>query len=99
VRCLFWWTNWEGRPFEERVTLWRARSAEHAAKLAEAEAREHAETVDIEYLEFFQVCRLGENGEVRDGMVVFSRQRQSDLSPEDYLDVFYDSGREHRSSR
>lgn len=24
VRCVFQWKNWDGAPFEERITLWQA---------------------------------------------------------------------------
>ena len=33
VRCVFVWSGWEGKPFEERSTLWRARSLEPVAGL------------------------------------------------------------------
>ena len=23
VRCVFAWSGWEGKPYEERITLWR----------------------------------------------------------------------------
>jgi hypothetical protein len=89
VRCLFWWVQREDQPFEERVTLWRASSAERAVELAEQEAREYARIIGAEYLEFSQVYALGEAGEPRDGMVVFSLLRDSDLPPEDYVSAFF----------
>ncbi|MEO6082403.1 MAG: hypothetical protein ABIQ18_04785 [Umezawaea sp.] len=43
VRCVFQWSGHEGKPYEERITLWRARGLEHAVELAEAEAVAYAE--------------------------------------------------------
>jgi hypothetical protein len=94
VRCLFWWVDREDQPFEERITLWRATSPYRGVELAEQEAREYAQNIGSEYLDFSQVYGLGEGGNVRDGMVVFSLLRDSDLPPEDYIVAFFDTGRE-----
>ena len=40
VRCVFAWSGWEGKPFEERITLWHARSLSHAIELAEQSLRD-----------------------------------------------------------
>jgi len=50
VRCVFAWSGWEGKPFEERITLWHARSLSHAIELAEQEAGVYAEENGSEYL-------------------------------------------------
>jgi hypothetical protein len=94
VRCLFWWVDWEDRPFEERITLWQAISADHAVELAEQEAREYEHDSGIDYLEFSQVYSCGEGANVREGMVAFSLLRDSDLSPDLYIATFFNTGRE-----
>ncbi|HVH78008.1 MAG TPA: hypothetical protein VM782_01340, partial [Stellaceae bacterium] len=50
VRCVFAWSGWDGRPFEERITLWRARSLSHAVELAEQEASGYAKMNGLERL-------------------------------------------------
>jgi hypothetical protein len=94
VRCLFWWVDWEDQPFEERITLWQATSADHAVELAEREAREYGQDSGIEYLGFSQAYDCGEGGDVREGMVAFSLLRDSDLSPDDYVASFFSEGRD-----
>lgn len=95
VRCLFWWSGWAGRPFEERITLWQAASAGHATELAEQEAREYCvPDSGIEYLGFPQVYGCGAGGSAREGMVAFSLLRDSDLAPDGYIAAFFNTGRE-----
>ncbi|HUN37444.1 MAG TPA: hypothetical protein VMU95_36065 [Trebonia sp.] len=95
VRCLFRWPGWEGQPYEERITVWRASSLDHAIELAEREAREYAAGDGIEYLDFSQAYALDADGDIGAGAEVFSLLRDSDLSPGPYLDRFFDTGREH----
>jgi hypothetical protein len=94
VRCLFRWPGWEGWPYEERVTLWRASSLESAVGLAAAEAAQYAAESEerIEYLGVTQGYGPCEGDEVADGMVVFALVRASPLPPEEYLDAFFDTG-------
>jgi hypothetical protein len=99
VRCLFRWQGWEGRPYEERITLWRARSLDHAIELAESEAGEYADGVDIEFLGFSQAYKPDADSGVVAGLEVFSLLRDSGLPPEDYIDHFYDTGREHEGGK
>ena len=105
VRCVFRAT--ENRPwrpvdlrrgesaYEERITLWRAASFEEAVERAEAEAREYAAGIvddSIEYVGFAQAFHLF--GEPNDGEEIFSLIRVSDLDSDDYIDRFFDTGRE-----
>lgn len=95
VRCVFRWKDWEGEPFEERITLWRARSLEHAIGLAEAEAVSYADANGVEHIEFSQAYALADDSDIGDGAEIFSLIRDSELSPEDYIDTFFATGGEH----
>lgn len=97
VRCLF---RWQSRPdqrlaylYEERITLWSAGSLDEAIALAEQEASEYADA-DIEYLGFAQAYALVEPLPGH-GVEVFSLLRDSDLAPEPYIDMFFNTGAEH----
>ena len=82
--------------YEERITLWRARSADHAIELAEREATEYAALMDPgdEYVGLAQSYELAD--EPVHGSEVFSLLRESDLEHEAYLDTFFDTGRERQ---
>jgi hypothetical protein len=99
VRCVFAWSGWEGKPFEERITLWHARSLDHAIELAEQEAEEYAEEIGSEYLHLSQAYAITEGSEIGSGTEVFSLLRDSELAPDDYLDSFFETGREHIQGR
>ncbi|HTU74021.1 MAG TPA: hypothetical protein VMG38_10940 [Trebonia sp.] len=96
VRCLFRWQGWAGRPYEERITLWRARSLDDAIELAEGEAGEYADGENIEFLGFSQAYALSAESGIGAGTEVFSLLRDSDLPPRDYLDGFFGTGTEHQ---
>ena len=102
VRCIFtvdWPPEAIGETYEERITIWRARSAEEAIARAQAEALEYAAAIDESPSTYFglaQCYRLAD--ELADGAEVFSLMRDSKLEPEEYLDTFFDSGHErHRN--
>ena len=95
VRCVFAWSNWEGKPFEERITLWRARSLDHAIELAEQEAQEYAGENNLEDLHFSQAFAIAQGSEIGSGTEVFSLLRDSALAPDEYLDTFFSTGGEH----
>jgi hypothetical protein len=83
--------------YEERITLWRAPSADEAIELAEAEAIEYGEALgDAEYTGFAQSFNLFVGDTVGHGDEVFSLMRDSELDTEDYLDAFFDTGTEHQ---
>jgi hypothetical protein len=95
VRCVFAWSGWEGRPYEERITLWRARSLDHAIEQAEQEAEAYAADIGSEYLHLSQAYAITEGSEIGSGTEVFSLLRDSDLAPDDYLSAFFSTGGEH----
>src|SRR3984885_11929356 len=95
VRGVFAWSGWEGKPFEERITLWRARSLDHAIELAEQEAGGYAAENGFEYLHLSQAYAITEGSEIGSGTEVFSLLRDSDMAPDDYLNSFFSTCREH----
>ena len=83
--------------YEERITLWKAQSAEEAIARAEAEAEAYASGLGHwSYLGLAQSFNLFD--EPKDGAEVFSLIRDSTLEPDDYLDAFFDTGGEHENS-
>jgi len=98
VRCVFRLDD--GGPtstYEERITLWRAPSADEAIEMAEAEAVGYAEALEhAEYTGFAQSFNLFVGDAVGHGDEVFSLMRDSELDTEDYLDAFFDTGAEHQ---
>lgn len=95
VRCVFRWNQRETRPYEERITLWRAKSLDEAVGLGEDDAREYAENLGATYLGFAQAYAIGET-ELEPGAEAFSLLRDSSLQSEEYLDRYFDSGGEHQ---
>lgn len=101
VRCIFavgWPPEAAGSTYEERITLWRASSADDAIARAETEALGYAATISESpstYLGLAQSYHLLE--EPADGAEVFSLMRTSDLDPPHYLDAFFDTGDERQS--
>jgi hypothetical protein len=95
VRCVFRWTGHGERPYEERITLWRAAGLDAAVARAEAEAREYAENTGVTYLGFAQGYATGEE-DLRSGSEAFSLLRDSSLAPDEYLDRHFDTGEEHQ---
>ena len=81
--------------YEERITLWRAASAEEAIALAEAEAQGNADILEGESLGLAQAYRLADKP--KHGAEVFSLIRRSVLDPESYLTAFFDTGEEYQT--
>ena len=100
VRCVFasgWPPDQRTPVYEERITLWRAPSAEVAIERAEAEARKYAGTIEDSsdtYLGLAQSYRLVDSP--ADGAEVFSLMRSSALDPDEYLGTFFDTGTERQ---
>ena len=102
VRCIFrhrYLEELEGAEaivYEERVTLWRARSIDHAIEQAEEEAARYAAVMESgdEYLGLAQAYELAD--EPGHGAEVFSLLRESQLDHETYLDTFFDTGTERQ---
>lgn len=103
VRCVFR-NGWPepapddppGHDYEERITLWRASSAEEAIANAEAEAEIYASTIyeaPSEFLGLAQSYELFDSPDV-DGAEAFSLIRHSVLNPDDYLTAFFNTGDE-----
>lgn len=84
--------------FEERITLWRALSFEHALVLAEAESRDYAETLSAGDCGLYQAYDLGEEEQLTSGAEVFSLMRRSVEPAEVYLSRFFDTGAEIQKS-
>src|SRR5579885_754314 len=80
--------------YEERITLWRASSAEHAIERAKTDARQYAADIEVEYVGLAQSYRLAD--EPCDGAEVFSLCRKSALDTGPYLDAFFDTGGEYQ---
>ncbi len=102
VRCVFavgWPPEAIGETYEERITIWRASSAEEAVERAEAEALDYAGSIEESpstYMGLAQCYRLSD--QLSDGAEVFSLMRDSKLEPEEYLDTFFDVGTERQSA-
>jgi hypothetical protein len=80
--------------YEERITVWRARSPEEALERAAAEAGEYADFAGTTYLAGFGQAYHLADAPPRDGVEVFSLVRDSDLAPEPYVGRFFATGRE-----
>jgi hypothetical protein len=93
VRCVFRWSG--PSTYEERVTLWEADSLDDAIAKAESEARAYAERLNSEFLDIAQAYWIGADRPPA-GAEVFSLMRDSTLESDDYLDAFYDTGRERQ---
>ena len=93
VRCVF--RLLPGGTYEERVTLWRAGFADDAIAQAESEAGEYASTLNMEYVGFAESYELADDP-TASGAEVFSLMRDSDLSPDEYVSRFFDTGSERR---
>jgi hypothetical protein len=82
--------------FEERVVLFRATDLDDTIAQAESEAAEYCRvTSGMEYLGFVDAYYIGVET-IGHGTEVYSLMRDSNLSNKDYLDHFYDDGKERR---
>jgi hypothetical protein len=85
--------------YEERITIWRARSPERAAALASGQENRWYEHISNQRLVAHHgVVALGRHRPGH-GDVVFTAERPSDLDVEDYLDTHLDTGYEYQGSR
>ncbi|WOX21440.1 hypothetical protein [Streptomyces solicathayae] len=92
VRTFYRWLDWENRPYEERVVLFRAWSLEEAIEVAERESTEYARESGFEVLDMVQAYRISDaDEEVGAGTEVFSKLHALDLPANEFLDR-YDSG-------
>jgi len=97
AKCVFLHTEIESCPgqiYEERVILVRAENFDEAVSRAEVMAEEYAKDVEgCSYTRFVDVFHLYEEN-IGDGAEVYSLMRESDLSKDEYLNRFYDTGAE-----
>lgn len=101
VRCVF--IHKRSRrvtTYEERITIWRAKSADTAIRLAEREARAYARSlswdgVSCRHLGFAESYETSLR-RLTDGDEVFSLLRDSRMDSGRFLDRHFDTGREHR---
>jgi hypothetical protein len=92
VRCVFQSPAGDGYAYEERVTLWQAEGIDEAIALAETEAAAHEEAGGAEYTGMAQAYWL--LTPPSSGSPVFCLVRESELDSDEYLDQFFDTGRE-----
>jgi len=82
--------------YEERITLWRAESADEAIAAAEVEAARYVNDLGGDVLGFSQCYALATKPD--HGAEVFSLIRRSGLLPDAYLDRHFDTGTEHQTT-
>ena len=92
VRCIFRWST--KKAYEERVIVVRAKDLDDAIFKAEEEAADYANTLKVEYTGYANAF-LTDVSKISDGTEVYSLIRDSDLDVDDYLDKFFDTGKEH----
>lgn len=91
VRCVFRHRHLE--VYEERVTLWTARSLEEAIARAESDAAEYCADLDgVEYTDFAEAYAI--HGSPEEGAEVFSLMRGSGLPVGEYVRRFFATGEE-----
>ena len=80
--------------------MWLATSFDDAIAQAEVEARDY-EQDGITYVEFAQAYRTFIEVPVgfEEGQEVFSLLRESELEVDEYLDTFFDTGRERQGRK
>jgi hypothetical protein len=90
VRCII---EHGGGAYEERITLWETAAFDHAIELAEADAEAYAAGLGgSEYAGLAQVFALA--APPGHGAEVYSLVRDSELDTNEYIDAFFDTGRE-----
>ena len=97
AKCVFLHTEIEscpGQVYEERVILLKAENFNEAVSRAEVMAEAYAKDVGgCSYTGFVDVFHIYDEN-ISDGAEVYSLMRTSDLSKEEYLNRFYDTGTE-----
>jgi hypothetical protein len=97
VRLVFRVLNSADPLYEERITIWRAASFDHAISLAEVEAADYA-APDLGLFEYVGLAQAFKtfipNESPQSGDEVFSLMRGSELDAGEYLNRFFDTGTE-----
>ena len=99
VRCHFALNDDGPFDYEERITLWRADSAEEAIESAENEACRYADSLGYRYLNACSSYHLFDTGFAVEGKEIYSEMRQSKLNSDAYLDRYFFTGLENGSDR
>ena len=81
--------------YEERITLWWATSLDDAMVQAEEEGLVYCDELDGEWCGLVQAFLIGTEP-IESGSEVFSLMRNSDLGPDEYLDIHFDTGTERQ---
>jgi hypothetical protein len=80
--------------YEERVIVLKSNSFDDAISEAEKEAANYAaEGSGLKYLRYVNVFKLFDE-KIKDKTEVFSLMRESPLTPQEYIDEYYDTGNE-----
>ena len=79
--------------YEERVVLFFEHTFEAAIQKAELEGQAHATEMDKELLDLFSAFEIADDS-IGIACEVFSLIRNSDLTPNDYIDRMFDTGDE-----
>jgi hypothetical protein len=95
ARCLFQGAGPRAEQFEERITLWHARSPARVKALARAEGHDYANDLGLRLIGCFGIVQLlgPEHGH---GIELFAACRDSPVDVEDYLNRFLDTGQERQ---
>ena len=91
VRTVFLHTDFEETTYEERVTIHRAISLDAAIANGESCAAKY-ESEATRYLGYISAFEI--HDEIGEGSEVYSLMRKSQLSPDEYIDRFFDTGQE-----
>ena len=67
-----------------------------AVEKAEADAQEYAKDLTCEYINYADAFHIFDS--IGAAAEVFSLIRESDLEPDDYIDHFFDTGKENRGA-
>jgi len=96
VRLVYRHTNSATSRFEERIVIVQADDADSAIQKTEQLSREEYEDEGTVYTGYAMAFHVFDEAEdtLGEGVEVFSLVRNSDLSVDDYLDRFHDTGNE-----
>ena len=100
VRCVFSHpqhaSDAELNLYEERITLWKARSFKEACAMAEADALVYAAEANCIFIRSTDAFHLFEQ-DIRSGAEVWSTMRGSGMTPELYITTFCDTPRDRKT--
>ncbi|MEO8036900.1 MAG: DUF4288 domain-containing protein [Acidobacteriota bacterium] len=81
--------------FEERIVLFRAGDFDEAFARAEEEAEKYAREATCSYTGYISIYEIPDET-ITDGVEVFSLMRDSDYPADEYIEQFFDTGRERQ---